>query len=161
MSSLNILRKSISALSPTTIFVAQNDRNCLLGDSCPSYAKCIGLSLDDILRYEIEQNNTLILEHSSSLQISAALTMAMFLAGLFNSGLSFITFGNSETRQLDAGYYLLPLSITSFLTICLFTFNFWFYVLTHKDYTVTGRSVLHAGCVTIEPALKLLSYFDS
>ena len=60
---------------------------------------------------------------------------------------------------MGAGSYLLASSIASFLTICLFTFNFWFYVLTHTD-TATSRSVLHAGCVAIEPVLKLLSYLD-
>ena len=88
--------------------------------------------------------------------------MAMFFAGLFNSGLSFITFYNSEARQVGAGSYLLASSITSFLNICLFTFNFWFFVLTHADENAsTSRSVLRGGCVIIESVLKLLSYFDS
>ena len=86
--------------------------------------------------------------------------MIMFVAGLISSALSFLTFSNNETRQVGAGIYLLASSITSFLTICMLVIKFWFFVLTQTD-AYTSRSVLHGGCLIIEPALKLFSYLDS
>ena len=86
--------------------------------------------------------------------------MIMFVTGLISSALSFLTFSNRETRQVGAGIYLLASSITSFLTICMFTIKFWFFVLTQTDASVS-RSVLRGGCLIIEPALKLFSYLDS
>ena len=143
-------------LSP---FPGANDRNCFLGDRCQSYAKGVGLTLDDILRYEIKSNNTLV-GQSLTVKVSAALTMIFFVAGLINSGLSLLTFQNRETRQVGTGIYLLTSSVTSFLTISMFTINFWFFVLTRTNPSVS-RSILHGGCVIIEPALKLVLYLDN
>ena len=56
------------------------------------------MSLDDILRYEMKENTTLI-EPSSLVKVSAALTKNLFVAGLINTVLSFLTFHNSHTRQ--------------------------------------------------------------
>ena len=61
---------------------------------------------------------------------------------------------------MGSGMYLLASSITSFLTMCLFTLKFWFFALTHTD-TPTSLSVLRVGCVVIEPALKLALYLDA
>ena len=141
------------------IFVDYNRGNCFLGDRCQSLSKSLGLSLDDIMRYEMKPNTTL-LDHSPAVQIGAAFTMIMFVAGLINSALSFLTFHNREARQVGSGMYLLASSITSFLTICLFTLEFWFFVLTHTD-APASRSVLRGGCIVIEPTLTLLSYVDS
>ena len=139
-------------------FVAINDRSCFLGDRCQSYSKSIGLTLDDILRYEIKQNTNL-LEHSTLIRWNAILTMIMFLAGLINSVFSFVTFQNKEARQVGAGIYLLTSSITSFLTVCMFTLKFWFFVLTQMNMS-TSRFILRGGCIAIEPALKLALYLD-
>ena len=117
------------------------------------------MTLDDILRDEIKHNTTL-LDHSPLVKISAALTMIMFVAGLINSVLSFITFQNSKVRQVGTGVYLLASSITSLLTICMFAAKFWFFVLTQTDAS-TSRSVLRGGCLTIEPLLKLALYLDA
>ena len=86
--------------------------------------------------------------------------MIMFVGGVINSALSFLTFQNRETRQVGTGIYLLASSITSFLTICMFTIKFWFFVLTQNNAS-TSRSVLHGGCLTIEPVLELALYLDS
>jgi hypothetical protein len=117
------------------------------------------LTIDDILRDEIELNTTL-LKHSSLVKVSAALTMTLFVVGLINSALVFITFHNSKARQVGAGVYLLASSITSFVTVCLFTLKFWFFVLTHTN-AATSRSILHVGCILMEPALKLGLYVDA
>ena len=107
----------------------------------------------------MKQNTTLI-KHSSLVKVSATLTMTLFVAGLINSVLSFLTFHNSDARQVGSGVYLLASSITTLFTMCLFTTKFWFFVLTHTD-TATSRSVLHGGCIVIEPGLKLALYLDA
>jgi hypothetical protein len=86
--------------------------------------------------------------------------MIMFLAGLINSILSFLTFKSKDLRKVGCGMYLLASSITSLLTICMFTIKFWFVVLTQMNIS-TSLSVLRQGCVSIEPILKLFVYLDS
>ena len=86
--------------------------------------------------------------------------MLMFVAGVINSVMSFVTFQNKETRLVGSGIYLLASSVTSLLTIYMFTIKFWFFVLTQTGAS-TSRSSLHGGCLTIEPALKLFLYLDA
>jgi hypothetical protein len=93
--------------------------------------------------------------------MSAALTMIMFVAGLINSILSFMTFQRKDLRELGCGMYLLASSITSLLTIAMFTVKFWFLVLTQINVSTTSPSVLRGGCVSIEPVLKLFVYLDA
>ncbi|CAF1590186.1 unnamed protein product, partial [Adineta steineri] len=83
----------------------------------------------------------------------------MFVAGLINSILSFITFQHKDSQQVGCGMYLLASSITSLLTISMFIIKFWFVVLTHINVS-TSLSVLRGGCVSIEPILKLFLYLD-
>jgi hypothetical protein len=132
---------------------------CVIGHRCHFYVKSIGLTLDDILRDEIRPNTTLN-NQSFSIKMSAALTIIILVGGLINSVFSFITFKNKHLRQVGCGMYLLASSITSLLTISLFTVKFWFVVLTQMSVSVSV-SVLHGGCVSIEPVLKLFLYFDA
>ena len=133
--------------------------DCYFGDRCQFYVKGIGLTLDDILRYQIRSNTTLR-DQPISVKMSAIITMIMFVIGLINNILSFITFHSSESRQVGCGVYLLASSITSLLTIIMFTVKFWFLILTQINAFVS-RSVLHGGCKSIEPLLKLMLYTDS
>ncbi|CAF3695342.1 unnamed protein product [Adineta steineri] len=94
------------------------------------------------------------------LKINAALTMIMFVGGLLNSILSTLTFKNKDLRQVGCGIYLLASSITSFLTISMFTVKFWFVVLTQMNLSIRV-SVVRGGCVSIEPLLKLCLYLDA
>ncbi|CAF1000956.1 unnamed protein product [Adineta steineri] len=142
---------SLSSFSP-------KQSSCVIGDQCNFYLKGIGLTLDDILRDEL-QSNTVLNNQSFSIKLSAALTIIMFIAGLFNSILSFITFQNKDSQQVGCGMYLLASSITSLLAISMFIIKFWFVVLTHINVS-TSLSVLRGGCVSIEPILKLFLYLD-
>lgn len=148
-----------SELCVSGTFVVSDGRHCFLGDRCQFYSKSIGLTLDDILRYEVQQNITL-LDHSPSAKISAAVVMIMFVAGLINSCLAFVTFQNREARKVGCGMYLLASSITSFLTICMFTIKFWFFLLVQTNAS-TSLSVLRAECVLIETTMKLFLYLDA
>ncbi|CAF3704777.1 unnamed protein product [Adineta steineri] len=132
--------------------------SCVIGDQCNFYIKGIGLTLDDILRDEL-QPNTVLNNQSFSIKLSAGLTIIMFVAGLINSILSFITFQHKDSQQVGCGIYLLASSITSLLATSMFLIKFWFVVLTHINVS-TSLSVLRGGCASIEPILKLFLYLD-
>ncbi|UJR19449.1 hypothetical protein I4U23_022580 [Adineta vaga] len=75
-----------------------NPDKCVIGSSCNTQKKGIGVTLDDILRYEINRN--MILNNQPLLvKISVALIMIMFIMGLINSILSFLTFQNANLRK--------------------------------------------------------------
>ena len=84
----------------------------------------------------------------------------MFVGGLINSVLSLITFQNKQCRQVGCGIYLLASSMTSFLTISMFTIKFWFVVFSHINVS-TSLSVLRGGCRSIEVILKFSFYLDA
>ncbi|CAF4143130.1 unnamed protein product, partial [Adineta steineri] len=132
--------------------------SCVIGDQCNFHIKGIGLTLDDILRDEL-QPNTVLNNQSFSIKLSAGLTIIMFVAGLINSILSFITFQSKDAQQVGCGMYLLASSITSLLAISMFIIKFWFVVLTQINVS-TSLSVLRGGCASIEPILKLFLYLD-
>jgi hypothetical protein len=94
-----------------------------------------------------------------TVKMSAVITMIMFVAGLINSVLSFLTFQNAELRKVGCGMYLLASSITSLLTICMLTVKYWFVVLTQMD-TSLSLSIYEGGCRSIEPLLKLFLCLD-
>ncbi|CAF1064361.1 unnamed protein product [Adineta steineri] len=143
---------SLSPFSP-------KQSSCVIGDQCNVYMKGIGLTLDDILRDELQPNKVLN-NQSFSIKLSAVLTIVMFVAGLINSVLSFITFHHKDAQQVGCGMYLLTSAITSLLAISMFIIKFWFVVLTHINAS-TSLSVLRGGCASIEPILKLFLYLDS
>jgi len=133
--------------------------DCFFGDQCQYYAKGIGLILDDILRYEIRPNTT-INEQTTLVKWSVAFTMIVFVAGLINSFLSIMTFRTKQSREVGCGLYLLASSITSLLTVSIFTLKFWFLVLTQINSSVS-RSILQGGCLSLEFILKLFLYMDN
>jgi hypothetical protein len=117
------------------------------------------MTLDDLLRDEIKMNMPFN-NQSFSVKMSAALTMIIFVAGVVNSLLSFLTFQNKDLRKVGCVMYLLASSITSLITVCMLTIKFWFVVLTQMNVSAS-LSVLRGGCVSIEPVLKLFVYLDS
>ncbi|CAF3962897.1 unnamed protein product [Adineta steineri] len=139
--------------------VAINPDKCVIGGSCSVQTKGIGITLDDILRYEVKRNMTLK-NQSSLVKMSVGLTMIMFLLGLTNSILSLLTFQNESLRKVGCGIYLLASSVTSLLTISMFTINFWFVLLTQMNASI-NLSIGRGGCISIEPLLKLFLYFDT
>ncbi|CAF0727312.1 unnamed protein product [Adineta steineri] len=136
-----------------------NPDKCVIGDACNVRTKGIGITLDDILRYEINQNMPLK-NQSLLVKISIGLTTVMFLLGLINSILSLLTFQNANLRKVGCGTYLLASSITSLLTISMFTINFCFVLLTQMNLSI-NLSVGRGGCISIEPLLKVFLYFDT
>ncbi|CAF3690105.1 unnamed protein product [Adineta steineri] len=157
-----IYKNDFNPLKPFENLLLSNDgskqSSCVIGDHCNFYIKGIGLTLDDILRDEL-QLNTVLNNQSFSIKLSAGLTIIMFIAGLISSILSFVTFRHKDSQQVGCGMYLLTSSITSLLAISMFIVKFWFVVLTHINAS-TSLSVLREGCIYIEPILKLFLYLD-
>ena len=149
--------KLIHLILLSTISGSKHSR-CVIGDPCNYYIKSIGLTLDDILRDELRSNLPLN-KQSLSIKLAVTVTIIMFVGGLINSVLSFITLQNNDCQQVGCGIYLLTASITSLLAVSMFTVKFWFVVLTQIDLSAS-ISVLQGGCVFIEPILKLFLYFD-
>lgn len=82
--------------------------------------------------------------------------MIMFVGGLIGSICSLLTFQNKDLRKVGCCMYLLASSITSLLTISMFTIKYWFVVFTQ-----IYASVPLGGCMIIEPLLKLCVYMDA
>ena len=129
------------------------------GDRCQHYGKGIGLNLDDILRYEIQPNTTWI-QQPASVKTSVVSIIGMLVVGLVNSLFSFLTFHQAESREVGCGMYLLASSISSILTMIMFTLKFWFLILTQID-LITNPSVLRGLCLFVEPLLKLFLYLNT
>ncbi|CAF4187431.1 unnamed protein product, partial [Adineta steineri] len=90
--------------------------DCFFGDRCQFYAKGIGLTLDDLLRYEIRPNSTLN-DQSLTVKLSAASTIIIFLIGLLNSFFGYLVFHNRNCRKVASGIYLRLSSIISTLVV--------------------------------------------
>jgi hypothetical protein len=84
----------------------------------------------------------------------------MFVAGSINSVLSIFAFHTKQSKQVGCGIYLLTSSITSFLTVTILTFKFWFLVLTQMT-LFSNRSILHGGCILLEFILKFCLFMDN
>ncbi|CAF1154283.1 unnamed protein product [Adineta steineri] len=157
-----IYKNDFNPLKPFENLLLSHDdpkeSSCVIGDQCNIYLKGIGLTLDDILRDELQPNKVLN-NQSFSIKLSAGLSIIMFVAGLINSILSFITFQHKDSQQVGCGMYLLASSITSLLTLSIFIVKLWFVVFTHINVS-TSLSILRGGCASIEPILKLFLYLD-
>ena len=130
----------------------------MVGDQCDPFTKGIGTTINDILRKQIQPNISFN-KQSTLVHVATGITMVMCLAGFINSIFSLITFRNKELRKVGCVLYLLASSITSLLTITIFTIKFWFVVFIQLR--PTGRSsMLRIDCVFISPVLKLCLYLD-
>jgi len=132
--------------------------SCVVGDQCSLFTKGIGLTINDILRNKI-QSNLSFRKQSVLIQTAAGLTMIMFVIGFINGIFSLITFRNKELRKVGCGIYLLASSITSLLTITMFTLKFWFVILIQL-HSIVRSSILRTDCAFIGPVLKLCLYLD-
>ncbi|CAF0845246.1 unnamed protein product [Adineta steineri] len=127
--------------------------DCFFGDRCQFYAKGIGLTLDDLLRYEIRPNSTLN-DQSLVVKLSATLIMIIFLVGLINGFLSYLVFHNRDSRKVGSGIYLRLSSIISILIVTMVIIKFWFVLYTYMN-PLINRNILRVGCLVLEPLLRL------
>jgi hypothetical protein len=142
---------------PSSILCVCTD--CFFGNQCQFYAKGLGLTLDEILGYEIKRNINLS-KQTFSVKLSSILTMLMLLAGIINGILSILTFKNKSSQEVGCGIYLLVSSIISLIIVILFTLKFWFLIYSYRDF-VGQKIILFLNCMIIEPLLKLLLYIDN
>jgi len=142
---------------PSAIICVCTD--CFFGNQCQFYGKGLGLTLDQILGYEIKRN-IILSKQPFSVKLSAILTMLMFLAGVINAILSILTFKNKSSQEVGCGIYLLASSITSLSIVILFTLKFWFLIYSYKDF-FGEKIIIYLNCMIVEPLLKLLLYMDN
>ncbi|CAF2441824.1 unnamed protein product [Rotaria sp. Silwood2] len=142
---------------PSSIICVCNE--CFFGNQCQFYSKGFGLSLDEILGYEIKRN-VFLFKQSFAVKLSALITMIMFTVGIINGIFSILTFKNKNSQAVGCGIYLLASSITSLLIVILFTLKFWFLILSYIDF-FAQRVILYSNCMVIEPLLKVLLYIDN
>ncbi|CAF4978062.1 unnamed protein product, partial [Rotaria sp. Silwood1] len=142
---------------PSSIICVCND--CFFGNKCQYYAKGLGLTLDEILGYEIK-HNIILSKQPFSVKLSAIITMFMFIIGIINGILSILTFKRKSCQEVGCGIYLLASSITSIIIVILFSLKFWFLIYSYKD-IIIKRIILLSNCMIIEPLLKLLLYIDN
>ena len=117
----------------------------LLVISVDLHTKGIGMTINEILRNAIQPNTTFVKQSVFNTD-SYCITMVMFLIGFINGIFSLITFQNKEPRKVGCGLYLLASSITSLLTITMFTVKFWFVVLIQL-YSIVNPSIHRTDCV--------------
>lgn len=142
---------------PSSIICVCND--CFFGNQCQFYAKGLGLTLDEILGYEIKHYVELK-KQSFSVKISAIITMIMFLVGLINGILSILTFKRKSSQDVGCGIYLFASSITSINIVILFSLKFWFLIYSYRKF-FDKRIFMVSNCMIIEPLLKLLLNIDN
>ncbi|CAF1548192.1 unnamed protein product, partial [Adineta steineri] len=128
-------------------------RPCFYGTLCQFSAQGFGLSLDDILGYQIQPHIT-IKHQPFVIQLSIILTMIITIIGLINSILSFMTFNNKEIYQIGCGIYLLTISIITLFTIILFALKFWILLIAQMMY-ITNDSFLKIQCISIDFLLRI------
>ncbi|CAF0744979.1 unnamed protein product [Adineta steineri] len=126
---------------------------CFYGTLCQFSAQGFGLSLDNILGYQIQPHIT-IAHQPFAIQLSIVLTMIITIIGLVNSILSFMTFMNKEICQIGCGIYLLTISIITLFTMMLFVLKFWILLIAQMMY-ITNDSFLKIQCISIDFLLRI------
>ncbi|CAF1215824.1 unnamed protein product [Rotaria sordida] len=129
-------------------------RECYYGSRCQFSTKGSTLSLDSILGYQIHPHIG-ISRQSFIIKILIALTTIMLGLGFISSLFSVLTFQRETTRNVGCGLYLFTSSITSVITMSVFTVKFWF-LLASQMGSINNRSFTHVQCVSIDFLLRLL-----
>ncbi|CAF1317877.1 unnamed protein product [Adineta steineri] len=126
---------------------------CFYGTLCQFSAQGFGLSLDDILGYQIQPHITITYQ-PFAIQFSIILTMIITIIGLINSILSFMTINNKEICQIGCGIYLLTISMITLFTMILFVLKFWILLIAQMTY-ITNDSFLKIQCISIDFLLRI------
>ena len=121
---------------------------CYYGSKCQFSTDGIGLSLDAIFGYEIQPQKQFHHQRTSVI-VSALITMIMLIGGLINGILSLLTFYRKSPQEVGCGVYLLSSSMSSLLTMILFSFKFWFLVLFQMG-TITNRTFIVLQCLSVD-----------
>ena len=131
---------------------------CFYGRRCQFSMNGFGLSLDAILAYHIRPHVP-IKDQSHLVQISVIATSIITCVGLINGFLALITFKNKKPREVGCGYYLLGSSITTLLTMIMFTLKFWLLISIQIGY-ITNRSLMFGQCLSLDFLLRICLNMD-
>ena len=123
-------------------------RQCFFGSRCQFSTEGSGLSLDVILGYHIEANQTFAAQ-SPIVFISVATTTFMFVVGLVDAILSILTFQAKKIRQVGCGLYLFATSITSLLVSATFAIKIYLLIISQMG-VITRRSFLLGHCIMMD-----------
>ncbi|CAF3691982.1 unnamed protein product [Rotaria sp. Silwood1] len=130
-------------------------KECYYGGRCQFTTTGFGLSLDDILSYNIWPNVPFT-RQPTVVKISTGLTTIMFGIAIINAIASIITFQTKQSLQIGAGLYLLASSITSCITMTMFTLKFLLLLLSQMS-IITNDSFLLLNCICTDLFLKSFS----
>ena len=131
---------------------------CFFGRRCQLSSKGFGVSLDDILGYQIKPKTSLR-EQRTIVQVSVTLSVLVFTVGLVNGILSIMTFRSRQSRQVGCGTYLLVASINSILIATIFALKFVVLLLAQMD-TIVNHTFLVGQCIILDYLLKTLVHVD-
>ncbi|CAF0988868.1 unnamed protein product [Rotaria magnacalcarata] len=127
---------------------------CYLSTGCQLSTRSFGLPLDVILGYQIRPK-FLFSRQPSSLIISGIVTVIMFVLGLVNGTLSFISFRGKSIRAVSCGVYLFAASIISVFTMTIFAVKYFFLVVTQLT-MIENRTFLLVQCLLLDFFLRIL-----
>ena len=132
--------------------------SCYYGSRCQFSTSSFGLSLDAILGYHILPEVALT-QQSSIIQFSLLVTIIFFIIGLINGILCILTFKNHVVLEVGCGLYLLCSSITTLLTMIMFTWKFFVLLLTQMT-IFSNQTFLLSQCYTIDVLLRIFILLD-
>jgi len=127
---------------------------CYYGRKCQLTTKGFSLSLDVIFGYHIKPFISFF-KQSKAVKITASVTILMFIFGLISGLISVLIFRRKTTMEIGCGIYLLINSITSLLTVSIFTIKYCQLILFQMN-VITNRSVLYYNCLLTDLLLKIL-----
>ncbi|CAF1548373.1 unnamed protein product, partial [Adineta steineri] len=130
---------------------------CYYGDRCQLTTKGYSISLDVIFGYHIKPWAS-FLKQSTAVKITASLTIIMFILGCLNGLICILTFRQKPLIEVGCGIYLLMNSITSLLTITLFTIKYC-QLVTFQMNLITNRSFIDFNCKSTDVLLKIFLCF--
>ena len=131
---------------------------CYYGTRCQFSSSLFDLSLDPILGYHIQPH--INIKHQPHIvKVSVGLTSIIITVGLINGILSMITFKSKETCKVGCGLYLFGSSITTLLTVIIFTLKFSILIIAQMTY-ITNRSFLYFQCFSMDFLLRSCLYMD-
>ncbi|CAF4152073.1 unnamed protein product, partial [Adineta steineri] len=130
---------------------------CYYGDRCQLTTKGYSISLDVIFGYHIKPWAS-FLKQSKAVKTTASLTIIMFILGCLNGLICILTFRQKPLIEVGCGIYLLMNSITSLLTITLFTIKYC-QLVTFQMNLITNRSFIDFNCKSTDVLLKIFLCF--
>ena len=127
---------------------------CYYGTRCQFTSMGYGLSIDNILGYNIRPRVSFA-RQPYIIHVSTVITLLMFVFSIINGILSIVTFRTKKSLAVGTGVYLLSASIASCLTMLLFTIKLFSLIFSHISSDL-NKTFLVVNCTILDMLLKLL-----